>query len=340
MRQILRISATLLLSFGLLTACSAQSDRDRQAKSSETQAKIAALLEKTLKQMKPLKGGHFWLGDFGELMAGEGEGKFEEFPPLGPNPKLQKKYLPFTPEDNNKPPRWVSLDGFYMQSHKVTYEDFDVFVAANALPPHPPEGDENWNLIWQDARKPGNVPAGVKWQQAKDYCLWLANLSGLPVDLPTEAQWEYAASNGVNSSRRPYPTPSGKLIENKTHPSFTTEREMIGRLGSLYPVGRFEPSPAGLYDLVGNGFDWVNDWYAPGYAAGPEHNPTGPASGSEKVLRGMSPADGWTMGYRHLDRHHKTLELQKLKSSGRLAPFSEESFRCAINHSGPLSPNR
>lgn len=338
MHQTLRISGTLLLSFGLLTACSAQSDRDRQAQSSETQGKISSLLEKTLKQMKPLKGGHFWLGDFGELMASEGEGKFEEFPPPGPNPKLKEKYLPFTPEENNKPPRWVSLDDFYMQSHKVTYEDFDVFVAANALPPHPPIGDDEFARIWQQARTAGDVPAGVKWQQAKDYCLWLSKLSGLPFDLPTEAQWEYAASNGVNSSRRPYPTQSGTLLENQTHPSFKTKREMIGRRGSLYPVGHFEASPAGLYDLVGNGFDWVNDWYAPGYAAGSEHNPAGPASGSEKVLRGMSTDDGWTMGYRHIYRHHKTPEVFVFHNEP--FPFIDESFRCAINHSGPLTPNR
>lgn len=50
--------------------------------------------------------------------------------------------LQFTIDTDNKPPKWVALDGILIQQYKVTYGDFDVYVQANALPAHPPKGDE------------------------------------------------------------------------------------------------------------------------------------------------------------------------------------------------------
>lgn len=331
----------LLGSALVLSACGVEAERQKRAQSPETQAKVQALIDKTQKQLVPIKGGSFWLGDFGVLMPSDGEGKFDEFPPPGPELRSDEEHLPLTIGTDNKPPRWVTLDSFHMQAYKVTYEDFDVFVAANALPPHPHEGKETYHRIWADARTSGAIPVGVKWQQAKDYCLWLGKVTGQPFDLPTEAQWEYAASNGQNNTRKPFPTPTGLLKENQTHPSFKKKEELIGRFGALYPVGLYAPSPGGLYDLVGNGFDWVNDWYAPdGYAQGDGHNLKGPETGTEKVLRGKSPGDGWSFGFPHLDRYHENPEVSKFKSSGqeKIAPFSQESFRCVVNQTAPLAP--
>lgn len=325
-----RIAIAILLT-AALSSCSAEAERQALAAQPETQARVQALIDKTLKQLVPIKGGSFWLGDYGQLMASEGEGKVEEFPHPGPDLRPEDEHLPLTYHTDNKPPRWVTLDSFQMQAYKVTYDDFDVYVAANALPPHPPEGDEIYHLVWADARSSGTVPAGVKWQQAKDYCLWLAKVSGLPFDLPTEAQWEYAASNGQNNVRHPYPTPTGLLEKDRTHPSLKRQDELIGLRGALYPVGLFAPSPAGLYDLLGNGFDWVDDWYAPdAYARGDSHNPKGPATGTEKVLRGKPPGDGWSFAFPHLARHHKDPETRKY-SAGDPAPYVRESFRCVVN---------
>lgn len=325
-----RLAIVLLLS-AAVSGCSAEAERQALAARPETQTKVNALIEKSLKQLVPIKGGNFWLGDYGQLMRSEGEGKFDEFPHPGPDLRPEDNFLPLTPEKDNKPPRWVTLDSFYMQAYKVTYDDFDVYVAANALPPHPPQGDESYHRIWTKARTSGAIPAGVKWQQAKDYCFWLGKITGLPFDLPTEAQWEYAASNGQNNARRPYPTPTGLLEENLTHPSFKKKEELIGQRGALYPVGLFSASPVGLYDLVGNGFDWVNDWYAPdAYAHGDSHNPRGPATGNERVLRGQSPGDGWSFGFPHVWRFHEDPALRKY-SDGTLAPYVRESFRCVVN---------
>lgn len=245
--------------------------------------------------------------------------------------------LPFTIDEDNKPPKWVELDGFSIQQYKVTYGDFDVYVQANALPPHPPKGDDDFHGIWQDARTGDDVPAGVAWQQAKDYCLWLGKLTGLPFDLPTEAQWEFAASNRINSYRQPFPTKTGQIVEGKSHPTFAQQKKLLGRHGALYPGGRYEPSPLGLHDLVGNGFEWVNDWYAANaYQHGPSKNPTGPETGAEKVLRGKSAHEDFSP-FPHVMRYHKNPKEHRVApTDAEPFPFTRESFRCVVNLTSPI----
>lgn len=305
----------------------AHQEAKRLANAPETKAKVEALKVKTLGQLSHVPGGSFWLGDFGVLM--DQQAKDTDARPgsdAQPGQGLQ-----FTVDTDNKPPKWVELDGFSIQQYKVTYGDFDVYVQANGLPAHPPKGDDDFHAIWQDARTGDDVPAGVAWQQAKDYCLWLGKLTGLPFDLPTEAQWEFAASNRINSYRQPFPTKSGLRTEGKTHPTFKEEQQLLGRRGALYPVGRYEPSPLGLYDLVGNGFEWTNDWYAPdAYQHGPGKNPTGPSKGTEKVLRGKAVGEDFSP-FPHLMRYHKNPTVYLSRVDNQPFPFTRESFRCVVN---------
>ncbi|RZL00652.1 MAG: hypothetical protein EOP36_14770 [Rubrivivax sp.] len=322
------------LSCLILSGCEwwAQRKADELAKSPETQAKVDALKAKTLKQLSHVPGGAFWLGDFGVLM--DQQAKDTDARP-GPNAKPGEG-LQFTIDTDNKPPKWVELDGFSIQQYKVTYGDFDVYVQANALPAHPPKGEEPFHRIWQRAHTANDVPAGVAWQQAKDYCLWLGKLTGLPFDLPTEVQWEFAASNRINSHRQPFPTKTGQRIEGKTHPTFKQEEKMLGRSGVLYPVGRYEPSPLGLYDLVGNGFEWMNDWYASdAYQHGPAKNPTGPSSGMDKVLRGKAVGEDFSP-FPHLMRYHEHPVQATFGKSKEPFPFTSESFRCVVNRLDPV----
>lgn len=319
----------LVCSTSVLVGCEwwAQLQASKLAEAPETQAKVAALKAKTLRQLSYVPGGAFWLGDFGVLM--NQQAKDADAHP-GPDAKPGEG-LPFTVDEDNKPPRWVELEGFSIQQYKVTYGDFDVYVQANALPAHPPKGDDDFHGIWQNARTGDDVPAGVAWQQAKDYCLWLGKLTGLPFDLPTEAQWEFAASNRINSYRQPFPTKTGQVIPGQSHPTFKQKEKMIGR-GNLYPVGQYESSPLGLYDLVGNGFEWVNDWYAPdAYQHGPSKNPTGPATGKEKVLRGKSAHEDFSP-FPHVMRYHKDpKEYRVAPTDVEPFPFTRESFRCVVN---------
>lgn len=318
-----------------LTACDTSAQQTKAiADSPETAAKVRALVDKTRGQMKFIAGGSFWLGDFGVTMPGTGDGKLADKPPDGPK-MPPADYLPFTEYKDNKPPRWVTFTGFSMQSHKVTYGDFDVYVAANGLPAHPPVGDDIFHLVWKDARTSDDIPAGVAWPQAKAYCQWLGKVTGLPFDLPTEAQWEFAASNRTNSAAATFPTLSGRQEKGKTHPTRDQAEEMLGSHGVLYPVGRYEASPAGLHDLLGNGPDWTNDWYAEnGYAAGPSLNPTGPATGTEKVIRGNWPGEGFGR-MPHLTRRHRTPEGKLVASEPY--PYNIESFRCVLNQAFPIA---
>jgi formylglycine-generating enzyme required for sulfatase activity len=313
----------------VLAGCDAwtQHQARQLAEAPETHAKVAALKAKTLKQLSHVQGGAFWLGDFGVLMDQKAKDTDAR-----PGPDAQRgQGLPFTIDEDNKPPKWVELDGFSIQQYKVTYGDFDVYVQANALPPHPPNGDDDFHGTWRDARTGDDVPAGVAWQQAKDYCAWLGKVTGLPFDLPTEAQWEFAASNRINSYRQPFPTKTGQIVPGQSHPTFEQKKKMLGRHGAMYTGGQHEPSPLGLHDLVGNGFEWMNDWYAAdAYQHGPSKNPKGATSGKEKVLRGKSPEEDFSP-FPHLMRYHKDPAKYQSKVGKALFPYIWEGFRCVVN---------
>lgn len=299
-----------------------------QAPLAADDARVQALVGKTLSNLRRIDGGSFWQGDFGVLMSDEDKAA-DKAP--GPDAKPGAG-LPFTMGDDNKPPRWVTLKTFYLGAYKVTYGDFDVYTQANGLPAHPPNTEDvSWQRIWQKLRTADDVPAGVNWPQAKGYCQWMGHLTGLPFDLPTEAQWEFAASEGKNRRRKPFPTASGTLDEGKAHPTYDQVKKMMGQ-GRVYPVGRFPPSPNGFYDLVGNGYDWVNDWYAPdAYQSGPAQNPTGPLQGTEKVLRGYSTGYDW-YDFPHLHRHRRPPDGRSKWDEGPgPTVYGAESFRCAVN---------
>jgi formylglycine-generating enzyme required for sulfatase activity len=113
------------------------------------------------------------------------------------------------------------------------------------------------------------------------FCEKLSKKTGKTVRLPTEAQWEYASRAGTKT-RFSYGDDNdyshlgeyawyGANSEAKTH-----------------PVGQKKPNPWGLYDMNGNVWQWCADWYADTYADAKVTDPTGPASGTRRVLRGGS----------------------------------------------------
>jgi formylglycine-generating enzyme required for sulfatase activity len=167
-----------------------------------------------------------------------------------------------------------------------------------------------------------NFPAYSKsWQEAKDYCQWLGALSGLPVDLSTEAQYEYAARS--RGRHLIYATDNGSINEGRNYRDPAARRK-TGE--ETYPVDRYPPNPLGLYDMTGNAYSWVNDWYDPTYYQhSPVDNPQGPPTGTEKVLRGgdVLSSPGMTIW-----RGHDKPVLREY--------YLSNSFRCAIQQSGPL----
>ena len=175
-----------------------------------------------------------------------------------------------SPGDNDcaspeKPAHAVTLaNAWWIGQTEVTVGAYKQF-ADKAKVPMPMEAPKLYRG-WSTAGLP---MVDVTWQEANKYCSWAGGR------LPTEAEWEYAARGGSPQARY------GNLVDiawtkanaaNQTHP-------VAGKLPNAY----------WLYDTLGNVWEWVSDWYdANDYPSGAVADPTGPASGGEKVLRGGS----------------------------------------------------
>ncbi|MGO2343809.1 formylglycine-generating enzyme family protein [Vibrio litoralis] len=160
------------------------------------------------------------------------------------------------------------------------------------------------------------------WQDAKDYCLWLGQVTTLPFDLPTEAQWEYAARS--RGQHYYFATNTGYLqfIEGSYYNPTTgymvdyTEDE-VNAPKQIEDVDAYPPNPLGVYGMSNKVSEWVNDWYAKDYYLhSPEKNPQGPETGTEKVQRDGA---GTTMTFSRL---HSTIQLKQYSPS--------DSFRCVL----------
>lgn len=174
----------------------------------------------------------------------------------------------------------------------------------------------------------GDYSVGVTWQQAKDYCLWLGKVAKKNVDLPTEAQWEYAARS--QGKFLPFATNNGKFEPGKNVPDQDALDKYTDGIGlPIYPVGKYPPSPLGLYDMGLSGSEWTNDWYASDYYTKSRvKNPKGPSEGAQKVLRGYIGGDrqyGLTM-FRQSQNPVPDADYEKYG----VGPIYV--FRCVINN--------
>jgi formylglycine-generating enzyme required for sulfatase activity len=115
--------------------------------------------------------------------------------------------------------------------------------------------------------------------------------------LPTEAEWEKAARGGLSGQRFPWGNNIDESVANYygATASYTYDLgpngyNAVGSVGgtspATSPVGSFAPNGYGLYDMAGNVFEWCGDWYGTPYGQPTATNPTGPATGSYRVLRG------------------------------------------------------
>lgn len=293
----------LVLSALSLVACG-----DGQADSKNQQA-VDALIKKTKDELVRVEGGTFQMGDFG---------------PIDPNLKGSDKGLPYSADQDNKPLHEVTLDTFYMSPTKVTYADYDVYTEATG------KGEINSTSEFEMQFRQDNVPAGVDWYQAKDYCEWLAKETSLPFSLPTEAQWEYAARSGGEFI--PYGTSTGTLEKGKSIPTSddVDKATQAGIRSNIapYPVRLYPPNKLGLYQMGDNGYEWVADWYQPDYyQRSPKQNPKGPDDGGEKVVRGLPHGNGMGGGLT-MGRHHAVPDV----GGNNIAIIY--TFRCALNDDG------
>ena len=169
----------------------------------------------------------------------------------------------------------VTLPSYYMDEKEVTNRQYHEFCMAtgNKLP-------EFWgmDLYKSGLDFPDHPVIGVSQFEASLYAEWAGKR------LPTEAEWEYAARGGLQDLDFP--------VGNESDHSKARFNNPEAEKGPV-KTGSFEPNGYGLYDMSGNVWEWVSDWFYAGYyGESPEEAPQGPASGTFKVFRG----GGWHSG--------------------------------------------
>jgi formylglycine-generating enzyme required for sulfatase activity len=100
----------------------------------------------------------------------------------------------------------------------------------------------------------------VAYEDAAAYARWAGK------ELPSEAEWEYAARGGLEGATYTWGDefmPGGKLMANTWHGEFPWQNLRMGRHPKTAPVGSFPPNGYGLFDMAGNVWEWTSDWYEP-----------------------------------------------------------------------------
>ena len=224
------------------------------------------------------------------------------------------------PEDGEGPVHEVTLDPFLIDATAVSNRQFAAFVEATGyvtdaeryewsfvfaglLPPDfPPTAAvaqtpwwrQVFNASWKHPEglrsnlegRMDHPVVHVSWNDAMAYCAWAGKR------LPTEAEWEYAARGGLVGKQFPWGDelePGGEHRMNVWQGDFPTRNTLAdGHLGTA-PVTAFPPNGYGLYNMTGNVWEWCADWFsATTYRRGRTKNPTGPAQGERRVMRGGS----------------------------------------------------
>ena len=163
-----------------------------------------------------------------------------------------------------KPVHQVTLSDYYIGETEVTQELWTAVMGSN-----PPKFTGNM-------QRPVEM---VSWNDCQTFISKLNELTGETFRLPTEAQWEYAARGGNKS--KGYIYSGSDAID-------VVAWYNINSGGMTHPVKTKVPNELGIYDMTGNVYEWCSDWKG-SYSSAAQTDPTGPATGSARVIRG----GGW-----------------------------------------------
>lgn len=192
-------------------------------------------------------------------------------------------------DSDEKPVHQVTLKFFYIGKYEVTQSLWEAVMGSN---PSKFKGD--------------NHPVEqVSLDDIYAFITKLNQMTGKRYRLPTEAEWEYAARGGTLSDRY------GNISDIAWHSGNSGD--------STHVVGGKQPNAYGLYDMLGNVWEWCQDWFGE-YTTSAKSNPTGPSAGSGRVHRGGS----WSNIARHV---RAPLRFRYLPSSS----FSNVGFRLAMD---------
>lgn len=177
---------------------------------------------------------------------------------------------------DERPVHQVYLDAFYIDKYEVTNVLYKACVQAGECTPPSDIISRTYSSYYNNSQYDNYPVIFVDWYKAKDYCEWRG------ANLPTEAQWEKAARG---TDERIYAWGEGLDCAKANFSGCSDNASDNVRVGN-YESGR---SPYRVYDLTGNVFEWVLDWYSETYYENsPVSNPLGPGSGEERVSRGGS----------------------------------------------------
>jgi formylglycine-generating enzyme required for sulfatase activity len=241
-----------------------------------------------------------------------------------------------TPDE--APVHEVALGAFWIDRHEVTVAEFGRFVASTR---YRTEAERfGWSGVFDGARGewtrgdgadwrhpdgpglkdgPEKPVTQVSWNDAAAFARWAGKR------LPTEAEWEYAARGGLVGRTYSWGDdlrPGGRVMANWWQGVFPVHDTGEDGYRGRAPVGSFPANGYGLYDVIGNVWEWCADWYDAGYyRRSPPRNPGGPESGTERVMRGGSwlCSENFCSNYRVAARSHATPD------SG----LNNLGFRCA-----------
>lgn len=215
---------------------------------------------------------------------------------------------------NSSPERVVFLDAYQIGRYEVTNQQYSQFIMAGGYRNREFWTPEGWRFITKNQivtpavwsligfNDPNQPAVGISWYEAAAFAKWAGKR------LPTEAEWEKAA-RGADGRKYPW---GQDISVSKVHYKAIARPLRVGS----YPEGK---SPYGLYDVAGNVWEWVGDWYDPNYyERNLGTNPQGPQKGTVRVMRG----GGWDSNRRHMQcvyRHCEKPAWRRLNTGFRVA---------------------
>ena len=201
-----------------------------------------------------------------------------------------------TGTSDEKPVHTVCIGDFYLGKTEVTQKQWEDVVGKNP-----------------SKFQCGDCPVEkVSWNNVQDFIKKLNEKTGMNYRLPTEAEWEYAARSGGWKEQWAGTNDEEKIGE-YTWYGFTAE-------GVTHAVGGKTPNGIGLYDMMGNVWEWCSDWYDKKYYEySPSKDPQGPSEGSNRVIRGG--------GWRSRDKGLRTTDRNDFIPTSK--KFTDIGFRLA-----------